>query len=169
MGDMKSLLHCHHSLGLGHLVRTLRLADALLDLGPVCVICGGEVPAGFPINPNIILKRLPPLNMATDGTLFNPISDVEPNQVIEQRTILVQRIVKDFLPDIVIVEMYPFGRKTFAREILALLGRARRLQNVKVLSSVRDVFITRRPDQHRHDRNAARCLNTHFDAVFSAV
>jgi len=82
---MKILFHCHHSVGIGHLVRTLQLANACLELGQVVVICGGEVPRHLKIDSRIRIEELAPLNMAQDGTLYDPRGLDEVSDILRQR------------------------------------------------------------------------------------
>lgn len=162
---MKILFHCHHSLGIGHLMRTLQLADACLELGQVVVICGGEVPQHLRIDPRIRIEQLAPLNMAIDGTLYDPRGCDEVSDILQQRRRAVFAIADEFSPDCLVIEMFPFGRKKFSAEILALIGAVRAKPSARVLCSVRDVLVTARNDQPAHDLRAVRWLNQCFDAV----
>ena len=70
-------------------------------------------------------------------------------------------------PAVVLVELFPFGRKKFAFELNPLLdtiaggGTAR----PQVVCSLRDILVNQRRDQAGHDERAARTANDHFDAV----
>lgn len=162
---MKTLLHCHHSIGIGHLMRTLKLAEACLDLGEVCVICGGEMPGRLSVDSRIRLECLPPLNMASDGSLYDPIGTRDVSDIFIERQALSIAVVADYKPDCLVVEMFPFGRKKFAAEILGLIDCARRNPDVRVLCSVRDVLVTQRHNQEAYDRRAVDWLNENFDAL----
>jgi predicted glycosyltransferase len=64
------------------------------------------------------------------------------------------------------IELFPFGRKKFAFELLPLLREARRQENAPlVISSLRDLLVASRPDQEHHDNRAAWLCNRYFDAV----
>jgi predicted glycosyltransferase len=162
---MRTLLYCQHSLGIGHLVRTLLLAEALAECGPVAVLCGGPVPGSLAVDPRLVLIRLPPLSMNLDGTLDENAAGGAVEHVLAARAREAVGAVTAFAPDVVIVEMFPFGRKKFAAEIIAAIEAARVRGGVRVLSSVRDVLVTKRKDQEWHDERAARWLNQYFDAV----
>ncbi len=43
------LFYCQHSLGMGHLVRSLALTRALTNHFDVTLVSGGEIPAGLPV------------------------------------------------------------------------------------------------------------------------
>lgn len=129
---MKTLLHCHHSMGLGHFQRTLQLATALVEDGPVCVICGGEIPTKLTIPDGVRLQRLPPLNMRPDGVLYDPSGKDETDELLWKRAGMVVETVRRFRPDAVVVEMFPFGRKKLVNEILGLINTARKSSKAKV-------------------------------------
>ena len=162
---MKTMLYCQHSIGIGHLMRTLRLAEASLENGPVRVICGGEVPKKLNIDPRIEIDALLPLSMAPDATLFDPLHSNNVDDVFQQRREQAVAAVREFQPDALIVEMFPFGRKKFAAEIIAIIEAVRSGSKARVLSSVRDVLVTKRRDQSRHDQRAVAWLNEYFDAL----
>ena len=53
--------------------------------------------------------------------------------------------------DVLLVELFPFGRRKFADELIPLLEDARRPPRALVLSSVRDILANRGLDQLTHD------------------
>jgi len=162
---MKTMLYCQHSIGMGHLIRTLRLAEASLENGPVRLICGGEIPAKLQIDARIQVDALPPLIARPDNTLADPHSASTVQQILQQRCEQSLAAVNDFEPDALIVEMFPFGRKKFADEILGLIKAARDVSNASIFSSVRDVLVTSRRDQTRYEQRVVGWLNRHFDAL----
>jgi predicted glycosyltransferase len=64
------------------------------------------------------------------------------------------------------VELFPFGRKKFASELLPLLERARQRgrRQPLVVCSLRDILVGR-PDDPGYDQRAVRLANAFFDAV----
>ncbi len=55
------LFYCQHSVGMGHLVRSLALADALSDRFDVVLLSGGTVPPEVSVPPGLRVVPLPPL------------------------------------------------------------------------------------------------------------
>ena len=55
------LFHCQHSLGLGHLVRSLALAGGLAEHADVTLLNGGRLPAGTVVPAGVELVDLPSL------------------------------------------------------------------------------------------------------------
>jgi predicted glycosyltransferase len=70
-------------------------------------------------------------------------------------------------PAAIVVELFPFGRKKFAPELLPLLERARQPGSRRplVICSLRDILVGRPGDQRSHDERAVNWANTYFDAV----
>ena len=160
------LFYCHHSVGLGHLVRSVAVAQALADRFRVVVCSGGPIPEGFAAPPGVELVALPPVGSGASGNL----SSLDPLLTLEEawgaRLGLLLTLARDLQPAAVIVELFPFGRRKFAAEILALVEEVRtRHRAVPVVCSVRDVLVTGHPDKQRHDDESAERLNRYFDAV----
>lgn len=156
-----AMLYCQHSLGLGHFVRSLALAEALSTEFDMLFLNGGPVPAGFSLPPTVRFLNLPPLRLEEDGTLSGtgPVDDI----LLTRRDMICAEAAR-LKPALLIVELYPFGRKKFAPEIEPLIATIRS-QGGKIVCSVRDILVTQRVDQARHDERAAQRLNALFDMV----
>jgi predicted glycosyltransferase len=165
---MKStlMLYCQHSVGVGHLIRSFALAKALAEHWHVLLLNGGRIPTGISVPEGVDIIHLPPLGAAADGTL---ISHDESHTVDEAKLQRRQQILNCFEtvdPQVILVELFPFGRKKFSDEILPLLERAKQRgrDGPLVLCSVRDVLVSRK-DQEFHDNRAAELLNHYFHGV----
>jgi predicted glycosyltransferase len=70
-----------------------------------------------------------------------------------------------FAPDILLIELFPFGRRKFNFELLPLLSHARATRPaVKIVCSLRDILV-RRPDQARYEAEACALMNQYFDLL----
>ncbi len=156
-----ALLYCQHSLGLGHFVRSLALAEALADQFDLTFINGGPVPEGIGLPNCLRFEHLPPLRMQEDGTLSG---DGDVSEIFNIRRRQMLELAMDLVPRLLVVELYPFGRKKFAAELDPLIEMVR-TGGGKVACSVRDILVDQRVDQAGHDERAAQCLNRDFDAV----
>jgi predicted glycosyltransferase len=67
----------------------------------------------------------------------------------------------------VVIELFPFGRKKFAAELVPLLERARQPGGGRplVACSLRDILVSRGDRQRAHDERAALLVNRLFDLV----
>lgn len=141
------------------------MAGAVADRSDVLFCSGGRVPAGLTIPPGVQVAALPPIGTDARGELTSLDHALTLDQAREQRRRLLLRWFDDFDPDAVIVELFPFGRRKFAGELLPLLTRARQGRRRTVVSSVRDLLVDAHPDKQRHDDEAAARLDAYFDAV----
>ena len=160
------LFYCHHSVGLGHLVRSVAVAQGLAERFRVVLCSGGPIPEGFAVPPGVELVALPPVGSGRSGDLtsLNPLLTLE--EAWGARLRLLLTLARNLQPAAVIVELFPFGRRKFAAEILALMKEVRTRQHgVPVVCSVRDVLVTGHQDKQRHDDETAERLNQYFDAV----
>jgi predicted glycosyltransferase/broad specificity phosphatase PhoE len=160
------LFYCHHSLGLGHLVRSLALAEELATRFRVVFLSGGTAPEGRPWPAGVEVVELPALSMQANRELVG-VAGVDVDAAIAHRRSLILRTFDDVAPSVVVVELFPFGRRRLADEITALLDRAAELGDDRpvVATSVRDILVRGRSSQQPRDNAAAVLANRHLDAV----
>jgi predicted glycosyltransferase len=158
------LLYCQHSVGLGHLMRSYALSAALAERFRVVLVCGGALPDGIRPPGGVHVVALPPLGIGADGRFASQ----DPRYTLEQAwTARRERILATFRalrPAAVVVELFPFGRAKFARELVPLLEAARSA-GALTACSLRDILVSRRADQQDHDDRAARRADALLDAV----
>ena len=158
------LLYCQHSVGLGHLMRSYALSAALAQRFRVVLLCGGAVPAGIRPPAGVRVVALPPLGIGAGGRFVSH----DPRYTLEAawaaRHARILATFRALRPAAVVVELFPFGRAKFARELVPLLEAARSA-GALTACSVRDILVSRRADQQQHDDRAAR----HADALLDAV
>jgi predicted glycosyltransferase len=160
------LLYCQHSLGLGHLVRSYALATALSEQFDVHVVCGGAVPAEPASPAGVTMIPLSPLGTGPDRGLVSREQGVGLEFARASRRKQLLTSLGLIAPSVILIELWPFGRKQFTDEIVALLSAARELRDPPVIvSSVRDMLVSSRRDQQRHDDRARGCAEQWLDAV----
>lgn len=145
----KILFYCQHLLGVGHLTRSLALCEALAGAYEVDLLQGGpEI--------GLALKRegfrrvkLPPLLMREDdSSLYDPSGDSSAEEIFAARRRVLAGVLEERSCDYLIIELFPFGRRKFRREILWLIAAARRANpGLRVHCSLRDVMIEREPER----------------------
>ncbi len=159
------LIAVTHLLGSGHLVRAANLARALAQGGFSVTLASGGMPLRAMESEPFGFVQLPVIR--TEGTDFRTLLDeagapVEPDRKAA-RTAMLEELAARLRPDVVIVEHFPFGRRQLAGEFLALIAAVKAARpEALVLSSVRDVLVTPRPD--RIAQAEARITGL-FDAV----
>jgi predicted glycosyltransferase len=160
------LFYCQHSLGIGHLTRSFALADALRAHFHVVFLNGGRLPPGVPVPAGIERIDLPPLGMDDGHTLVSRGGDDDVQRVMAERRALIDATLARTRPGVLLVELFPFGRKKFAGEILPMIRQARRQSRpARVVCSLRDILVDARRDQQHHDDRARWLVDRYFDAV----
>lgn len=161
------MLYCQHSLGIGHLTRSFALARALAARFRVVFLNGGRMPDGLPVPEGIERIDLPPLGMDDGHQVVSRAADQALDWAWARRRELIEAAVRQWRPGLLLVELFPFGRKKFAGEILAMIRAARRASagRVRVACSLRDILVDARPDQQRHDDRARALCERYFDQV----
>lgn len=159
------LIYCQHVLGMGHLIRSMAIARALNGC-TVVFVNGGESISGMDIPSWVTIVNLPPI---TSDSEFRGLSihseDTTLEQVQRARKNMLLELVDHFRPDVMIIELFPFGRKRFAFELLPLLAHIRlSAPSTKVVCSLRDILVTK-PDQTRHEDWVVSLMNRYFDLL----
>lgn len=137
------LIWVQHLLGYGHYVRARQIAEALRDAGMrVTLVAGGVVPAGTtPTGMDFV--QLPAVRAKDE--LFDELVDAYGHAVngdlMSARRDMLLAAFHAQVPDVVITETFPFGRRLLEAELMSLLVAARaRTDRVCIVSSVRDVL-----------------------------
>ena len=158
------LFYVQHLLGIGHLVRAVRIADALSSGFEVTLVVGGEVPAGL-VPRDVEVVRLAPVKAGEGGfgALVHPDGrPFDPADQAARRQVLLDTLDR-LRPDILLIEAFPFGRRQMRFELLPLLERARAAPaRPLVACSVRDILQARRPDR---DAETLDLIRRFFDLV----
>ena len=159
------LFYCQSLLGIGHLVRSRELLFALRDF-EVCFLYGGEAVPGYDWPAWVEVIYLPALRSdAAFEKLFVVDSQATLAEVKIQRKELLQATFDRFAPDILLIELFPFGRKKFKFELLPLLAHARATHPAtKIVCSLRDILV-HRPDQERYEADVCTLMNQYFDLL----
>jgi predicted glycosyltransferase len=163
------LFYVQHLLGIGHLRRAALIARAMLAAGLDLRLVSGGAPAseleiGGPGAIRIPLVQLPPA-VAAD-VHFSRILDARGRPVDEawrdRRKGLLLAAFEAARPDLVLVEMFPFGRRPFAFELRPLLDAAR-ARGLPAAVSLRDILVAK----NRPDRIAetVALVRSHIDRV----
>jgi predicted glycosyltransferase len=145
-------------------VRSFALAGALAERFRVVLLNGGRLPRGLPVPTGVEVESLPPLGMDVDGTLVSRDGRRSAERALELRRERMLALHAELRPEAVFVELFPFGRKKFAAELVPLLEAARESSSIAICS-LRDILVGSRHDQARHDERASVTANALFDAI----
>jgi predicted glycosyltransferase len=162
---VRVLFWVQHLLGIGHLSRAATLARAMTADGMEVLVASGGEPSPVTDTGAAKLAQLPSAR-AVD-IYFKVLHDENDAQIDdawrERRTAATLDIYRAFKPDVLITELFPFGRRQFRFEMGPLLEAAR-ADNVRIAASVRDILVApAKPERMTEMLERAR---TWYDQVF---
>jgi predicted glycosyltransferase len=162
---MKIILYCQYVWGMGHLFRSIELARALAGHEVILVAGGQEIDVRLP--QHVTLVRLPGFYMDEQFTTLIPEdSNSRIEEIQQQRKEMLFSLFSRHKPDLLVIELYPFGRTLFGFELQPLLDDIRegRFGKIKVVCSLRDILVEKR-DQKAYEARVLKHLNAHFDLL----
>ncbi|MFQ5544144.1 MAG: glycosyltransferase, partial [Nitrospiria bacterium] len=165
MKKKKVLFYCQHVLGMGHLIRSREIVHGLKDF-EVCFLNGGEIVPGFEFSSEISVVNLPPIKSDAEFKEIQGAGGFQSLKALKAaRTKEILAEYTRFKPDALIIELFPFGRRKFAFELVPLLCRIQLDGNrTKVVCSLRDILVSKR-DQTRHEDQVCYMMNRYFDLL----
>jgi predicted glycosyltransferase len=144
------LIHVQHLLGIGHLQRAAAIAGALRERGAAVVLATGGAPVpqveAALERRGVDVVRLASARSADSG--FSALVDARGQAVDDAwkaaRRDSALRLFAETEPDVLITEMYPFGRRPFRFELTPLLEAAKARQRPPLIAcSVRDILVAK--------------------------
>ena len=159
------LLHVQHLLGIGHLQRSLRIAEALVEDGIAITLVSGGMPVALPIHPKIGFVQLEAIRaldarfalLDCDG---NPVDD----GLRQRRRAALLATFAAARPRVVVIEGFPFARRAFGFELDPLIAAAKAAPwRPPIVCSLRDIVVVRDDPQRR--REIVERVRRDFDSV----
>ncbi len=161
----KLMFYCQHVLGMGHFIRSAEIVRGLTAFD-VYFLNGGEIVSGFDLPAEVEVINLPPIKSDAE---FRDIHAVEGAASLDEiKEVRKARILAEFeriRPELLVIELFPFGRLKFAFELIPLLERAKAAgSRTKVVCSLRDILVSKR-EQKQFEDDACRIVNQYFDLL----
>jgi predicted glycosyltransferase len=162
---MKRLMfYCQHILGMGHLVRSMEIVRGLIPDFQICFINGGEIVKGFEIPNGVEVINLPAIKTDSEFQELQVVdSTYTLEEVQEMRCAELLQVLDRFQPDVLMIELFPFGRRRFSFELIPLVERAK-VRGTKVVCSLRDIVVTK-SDRAKHEEKVCKLINKYFDLL----
>lgn len=163
---MKIMIVVTHLLGTGHLARALTLARAYLKAGHSVTVASGGMPVAQLDRGDVEILQLPPVR--SDGVDFTVLlndggAPASSGMMAERTTYLLDHLSNE-KPDILITELFPFGRRILRAEFETLLHAARQLpQRPLICASIRDILAP--PSKPKKAAMADTFVDTFYDTV----
>jgi predicted glycosyltransferase len=178
-------MHTQHFVGVGHYMRSTRLARALRRSHEVLVFGGGRPFASADLEESGYSVQLPPLVWGEHGLQSTDIA-LSVSELLEQRRRILTDGIRELRPDLILLDSFPFSRWVLREEIFGAIRQAQAASpEVRVVCSLRDVPRASQerygPTMHGWDHARGRpwptreaddrlerlpeVLNAYFDAV----
>jgi predicted glycosyltransferase len=167
MKHSRVLFYCQHLLGVGHLSRSLALCQAFLQADMEVFFLQGGPDIGKTLEHSRFHKiQLAPLLMAeATNELYDPDHKLSIEEIFKLRAKQVQSLCESTNFDLVITELFPFGRNKFKSEVLTLLNLCK-IKNSKCLSasSVRDILVEK-TNSTKRNQETIDFVQKYYDLV----
>jgi predicted glycosyltransferase len=161
------LMYSHDSYGLGHLRRTLALAEAFVERDPgasVLILTGSTVSSVFRMSQGIDIVKLPSAVKVANGVYEPSRMSIDFETLSDLRSSLIFGTAEAFTPDVFIVDKAPLGMK---REVLRTLRFLRsEWPSAFTVLGLRDVLDD--PGRVRkdwQDGRVAEAINAFYDLI----
>ena len=163
---MNVLIVVTHLLGSGHLRRAINLSTEFAASGHSVTLVSGGLPVKTFDTQGFSLVQLPPL--CSDGTnftrLLNADGSAADEQTLQARENKLKELIENLQPEILITELFPFGRRILQREFLGVVKAAQALPIAPViLSSVRDILAA--PSSEKKAKETEEWIANYYDGV----
>lgn len=152
-----------HLLGVGHLKRAALIAKEAASLGmDVLLASGGKALAHLDLG-HARIYQLPPAFSDPDfSKIYSEDGSEASQEWRDDRREELLSLFRSFDPHILLVEMYPFGRRAFRFELLPLLDKAKE-KNIPIISSVRDILVKK--SKSERNQEIVEIIRHYFDLI----
>jgi len=143
------LFYSHDTFGLGHLRRSRTLATALTETNnniSALIITGSTVAGRFSFPERVDYVRLPGVTKRADGSYISDKLSFDIDGITTVRSALITALVKEFKPDLFIVDKEATG---FRGELLPALDWLKSNHDTQLVLGLRDVLDS--PDPLREE------------------
>lgn len=142
------LFHVQYLLGIGHLQRSLRIAEALVARGiAVTMAQGGPSLSELVVADGIDIVPLPAIRARDASFALVDASGAPVSEALrDARRAKLLAVFADARPDAVVIEGFPFARRAFRFELDSLIATARG-GGTPIICSVRDIPTVRADPQ----------------------
>jgi len=154
---VRVFFYVQHLLGIGHLKRAATLAQALRAAGFEVTLASGGAPVA-----GIRVLQLPPVSSPDFKQLLDENGKPVDDAWKTRRRDALLGAFQQFLPEILLIELFPFGRRQMRFELLPLLEAAHQARpRPLVVCSVRDLI---QPNPAREEEGLER-FERYFDRL----
>ena len=162
----KVLFYVQHLLGIGHLKRAATLSRAMEAAGfAVTIVSGGKTVPGVNTGSAQFIQL--PAMRSKDEHFSEMLDDndqpVDDGLRLARRDMLL-KAVTELKPNLVLTELFPFGRRHLRGEIIPMIEAALNLSSPpKIICSVRDILVE--PSKKERGPEMVEMVQRYYDHV----
>jgi predicted glycosyltransferase/CheY-like chemotaxis protein len=137
----RMVIYSHDTFGLGHLRRSLNLAAALvaaIDDLSIMLVTGSAIAHRFALPPRVDYVKLPAVRKTADEQYASRNLSMPDDDVRALRANLIERVVRDFRPHLLLADHAPAGMRGELRPTLAWLRE--NLPECRTIIGLRDII-----------------------------
>ena len=162
----RALFYVQHLLGIGHLKRAATLSRAMENAGfAVTIVSGGKAVPGLDIG-TADFVQLAPMRSADEHfavMLNDDDRPIDASYRLERRDRLLETVAR-VRPDLILTELFPFGRRHLRSEIIPMLEAARnQMPRPRIICSVRDILVE--PSKPERAPEMVAIVKEYYDKV----
>lgn len=156
---MKVAFLVTHLLGTGHLARTAQIADAFAAAGHHALVLSGGMPAPLARVNQADFVQLPPVRSDADfSALYDDTGAVASEALLTAREMAIRDALHRFAPDVLVTELFPFGRRKLTRDFMAAIAAT---PGALTLTSIRDILQLPRKSGRKEEAEARLAQRYH--------
>ncbi|MFP6711975.1 MAG: glycosyltransferase [Rhodospirillales bacterium] len=166
MSKPKVLFYVQHLLGIGHVKRAATIARAMTAKGmEVTVVSGGDE---IPVLDSSGMDFVQLFSLRANDRSFDGLVDADGNPIDDdlknERKQKLLEIFKNLQPSVLMIELYPFGRRQLRFELIPLLEAAAKASpRPHIVCSVRDILVEK--NKPHRDAEMVETAREYFDDV----
>jgi predicted glycosyltransferase len=159
------IFYSHDTFGLGHIRRTQKIANAIADEGKsILIACSSPMANAFSSRPGIEYLNLPGFAKQISGEYLPRSLNIPVDEFISLRANLLLAAVKNFRPDVLVVDKEPLGVK--GELIPALRYIKQEKTNTKVICGFRDILDEKEKTKAEwHRKGVIKGLDSFYDSI----
>ncbi len=164
--DYNILMYSHDTYGLGHIRRTMAIANHLcVENTNILILTGSPIVGRFPFPEQVDFVRIPGMIKKTNDEYQSLSIRIDAKQALRIRTDIIKATAKTFRPDLFIIDKEPLGLK---REVLPTLKWLKsKFPATRTILGLRDILDDGRIIRKDwHKKGIYRYLQTLYDEIW---
>ncbi len=140
MTKKRILFYSHDALGLGHIRRTIAIAERIASIADstALILTGTPVIQSFRLPRNVDFIKLPSLRKTANSSYEARNLQMGGGELFQLRSRIILETFQNYAPDIFVADKHPAG--VMGELMPSLIANARRKKRARVVLSLRDIL-----------------------------